>query len=339
MDYLLYKQTVIKLSLRSLDLRVIVGLVVCSLEYHLAPKVNKTGPSLNAYNDIQASFKASSQEKDASNLPVEILLLVDSGYSHTTVTPLLNGRPLNIAIRRLDIGGKVMTNYLKELISMRQYNMMDETYIINSVKEACCFVTPDFKSSLERTWKGGVGDRRQIDNSIVIDYVLPDYARKTDGYARPHDPTAGKLKNLTTGKSTEEIDDILTLRNERFVVPEILFSPSDIGFKQPGLPEIIMQSLSVLPIGLWPGLLANVLVVGGNANIEGFLPRLQMELRALAPAECIVRVSKPGDAITSTWEGGANLVKNEEVLREMSITRQEYEEHGAGWVARKFGGK
>ena len=47
------------------------------------------------------------------------------------------------------MGGKLLTNHLKELVSFRQWNMMDETYIINDVKESCCFVSPDYKRDIE----------------------------------------------------------------------------------------------------------------------------------------------------------------------------------------------
>jgi actin-related protein 6 len=50
---------------------------------------------------------------------------------------------------RLDVGGKLLTNQLKELVSFRQWNMMDETYIMNHVKESCCYVSTDFKKDLE----------------------------------------------------------------------------------------------------------------------------------------------------------------------------------------------
>ena len=66
----------------------------------------------------------------------------------------------------------------------------------------------------------------------------------------------------------------MTLGNERFTVPELLFNPGDIGMKQAGLPDTIMQSMSGLPPGLWTAMLSNILVVGGNANLPGFVDRL-----------------------------------------------------------------
>ncbi|PYI12078.1 actin family protein [Aspergillus sclerotiicarbonarius CBS 121057] len=237
------------------------------------------GPSLNAWNDVQSLFgDPVVQEANSVVAPRECLLVVDSGYSHTTVTPIYKGQPLQRAIRRLDLGGKHLTNYLKEMVSVRQYNMVEETYIMNEVKEAVCFVSNNFAGDMEQTWKGG--RKRGLpepSEGVMVDYVLPDPNAGKKGFMRPHDPllNAKKRKGALSGASTEALsEDALVLGNERFAVPEILFTPGDIGMKQAGIPDIIMQSLSVLPTGLHPAFLANVLVVGGNALLPGFVERL-----------------------------------------------------------------
>ena len=237
------------------------------------------GPSLNAWNEVQSLFGDPVVQKyDSAVSPRECLLVVDSGYSHTTVTPLYKGQPLQRAIRRLDLGGKHLTNYLKEMVSMRQYNMLDEAYIINEVKEAVCYVTDDFTRDMERTWKGN-RKRGQLDpdEGVTVDYVLPDPNGSKKGFMRPHDPllNAKKRKSALSGATAEALsEDVLVLSNERFTVPEILFRPSDIGMKQAGITDMILQSLSVLPTGLHPAFLANVLVVGGNSLTAGFMERL-----------------------------------------------------------------
>ena len=301
------------------------------------------GPTLNAYHDIPAVFKSPARDPSASILPAEIMLLVDSGYSHTTITPLLQGRPLQSAIRRLDVGGKLMTNYLTRLLSIREYDMRNDTYLVNDIKEATCYLTRDFKADMEKTWKGPKGDRRGIyatAGGLAKDYVLPDYHNRSKGYVRDHDPSAAsKAKLLAARKAGEAAEDFITLRNERFTVPELLFNPTDIGLRQSGIAQLIMDSLSALPMGLWPGLLMNIICVGGNTNIVDFVHRLQVEVRALAPAELIVRTARLDDPICATWRGGANLARDEDAMAKLSVTKQEYDEHGAAWVARKFGGK
>ncbi|KAL4976552.1 actin-like protein arp6 [Aspergillus desertorum] len=301
------------------------------------------GPSLNAWNEIQSLFgDPVPSQPGAAVSPTECLLVVDSGYSHTVVTPVYKGQPLQRGIRRLDLGGKHLTNYLKELVSMRQYNMVDETYIMNEVKESVCFVSNDFTGDLERTWKGN-RKRGQPDpgDGLVVDYVLPDPNGSKRGFMRPHDPLLGskKRKAVLAGASTEQLnEDVLVLGNERFTVPEILFTPSDIGMKSAGIPDIILQSLSVLPTGLHPAFLANVLVLGGNSLLPGFMERLETELRQIASTECVVRIRRPKDPIRFAWLGGSRLATNKEELKKMAITRQEYQEHGSSWTTRKFSG-
>jgi actin-related protein 6 len=295
------------------------------------------GPSFNAYRDIQGIIFGTPRNPDAPiDIPAEVCLVIDSGYSHTTVTPVLQGRPLHPAIRRLDIGGKLLTNYLTRLISVRHFDMRSETYMVNEMKEAACYVSLDFKGDLDKMWKGTRGERREpylTGAGIAKDYVLPDGISRFKGTVRDYDPAAAtKARRLAAGPSSE---DVLTLRNERFVVPELLFNPSDIGIRQPGLADLVMQSLNALPIGLWPGLLANVVVVGGNASFPNFIQRLQTELLERVPDDCTVRVGRPADVIKSTWLGAAEFARHEHVER-LAVTKQEYDEYGAAWVARKF---
>ena len=47
-------------------------------------------------------------------------LIVDSGYSFSHVVPYVNHVKCRDAILRLDVGGKMLTNYLKDVISYRQ---------------------------------------------------------------------------------------------------------------------------------------------------------------------------------------------------------------------------
>lgn len=212
-------------------------------------------------------------------LPAECLLLVDSGFSHSTVTPLYKGLPIQQAVRRLDIGGKFLTNFFKELVSVRHYNMSDETFLMNEVKEALCYVSQDFSQDLETlrngtssSWNKTASDGR----NIVVDYVLPDYNCHKHGFMRPHDPHMNnKVRKIGAVAGAGGLaEDFMTLGNERFAVPELLFNPGDVGMKQAGLPETVFQSLSGLPTGIWPAMLANILVVGGSAKMSGFIKRL-----------------------------------------------------------------
>src|SRR3954471_16347120 len=101
---------------------------------------------LVAWNDIGQLFNI---DTNPQHNAAECVLVVDSGYSFTHVIPVINGKPFQSTVRRIDVGGKVLTNYLKEMFSIRQLNMMDETYIVNEIKETCCFVSSDFRRDLD----------------------------------------------------------------------------------------------------------------------------------------------------------------------------------------------
>lgn len=51
--------------------------------------------------------------------------------------------------RRIDAGGKLLTNHLKELVSFRQWYMMDQTSVMEHAKEECCYVSNQW----ERDWE------------------------------------------------------------------------------------------------------------------------------------------------------------------------------------------
>ncbi len=46
-------------------------------------------------------------------------LLVDAGFSFTHTAPVFDGMLLSEGVKRLNLGGKALTNYFKELVSYR----------------------------------------------------------------------------------------------------------------------------------------------------------------------------------------------------------------------------
>ena len=244
----------------------------CAFWWHLYDQCADSiqAPSLNAYNDIAGIFHDSGMSIQSRIAPAEGLLVVDIGYSSSTVTPLYRGKPIQQAVQRLDIGGKFLTNQLKDILSIRQMDIRTETQMANLMKEDVCFVSKSFAADLDSVKKD------LSKSSIVLDYVLPDYSTRARGEIRPHNPSAWKQMRMMGCVQTAEgeRESLLKLSNERFSVPELLFNPKDIGMNQPGLPELVMRSLSKVPAGLWALMLANIYVVGGTSKLPGLLDRL-----------------------------------------------------------------
>ncbi|KIY51520.1 actin-domain-containing protein [Fistulina hepatica ATCC 64428] len=246
----------------------------------------------------------------------ECFVLVDSGFSFTHVVPVLNGKAVWNAVKRIDVGGKLLTNQLKELVSYRQWNMMDETHIINHAKETCCFVSLDFKSDIETC--------RLPANPILREYILPDL-------------TVNRYGKLRLPGDTPNNDQILVMNNERFSVPEIIFRPSDIGLNQAGLAETIAHSISLLPADLQGMFWANIGLVGGNTKFPHFRERLMSELQSLAPADVEIILYESSDPITETYHSAYVFASLADFQR-YTVTRAEYLEIGCDAARRKFAG-
>ncbi|XP_076632813.1 actin-related protein 6 [Colletes latitarsis] len=242
-------------------------------------------------------------------------IVVDSGYSFTHIVPYVNDTKVKEGIRRIDVGGKLLTNHLKEIISYRQLHVMDETYVINQVKEDSCFVSQEFFKDME------TAKNKLENNPIIKDYVLPDYTTLRRGYLKNPEPPNEQ--------------QTLRLSNERFAIPEILFYPSDVGIRQMGIPEAIMDCLKGCEEETWPHLLSNIILTGGNAKFPGFQERIYKEVRSLAPAEYTINVHLPENPITYSWYGGKTLSKDS-IFSNLLVTREEYEEEGQNVCFEKF---
>ncbi|RRT72422.1 hypothetical protein B296_00008977 [Ensete ventricosum] len=209
-------------------------------------------------------------------------LVVDCGFSFTHAAPVVHNFTLNYGVRRLDLGGKALTNYLKELVSYRSVNLMEETLIIDHAKEKLCFVSLDVPRDLRLARRSGK------DNPFKCTYVLPDGIEHTKGYVKDFDEARRYLSLPYESSSTdsglkEEVSpsqhnaeksverrridltqNEFTLTNERFLVPEMLFRPSDLG---------------------------NIILTGGSSLFPRFAERLERDLRPLVPDVYQVKIT------------------------------------------------
>ncbi|KAG0230681.1 Actin- protein 6 [Actinomortierella wolfii] len=172
-------------------------------EYGFQAYTRMSAPQMSLYNDIPALFN---QKLAQGKKRVDCAVVVDSGYSFTHVVPMWKGKPILVGIRRINVGGKLLTNHLKEIISFRSWNMMDETHLVNQVKEACCYVSNKFWRDLD------LCRSNPRKNKIMQHYILPDYStQQSGGLKRRRKPTATSKKgknsattNGTTSKSEGE---------------------------------------------------------------------------------------------------------------------------------------
>ncbi|GAA5980133.1 hypothetical protein JCM11641_006924 [Rhodosporidiobolus odoratus] len=318
-------------------------------EYEFVSYLRAPGPALIPYGP-----DARPSNSPAEAAP-ECVLVVDCGFSFTHVVPVLRGGIAGKGVRRIDVGGKLLTNYLKELVSYRHWYMMDQTSVMECAKEKTCYVT--------RTWEEDWEVANKPNNHITRTFVLPDFTLESTnklGYVRtgltpppreptppPIDPNAPWTAVPPAVAKEKEEEQLLFLANERFTVPEVLFNPSTIDLNQSGLPEAIAGAITALPEELQGMFWANIICVGGSVAFEGFGDRLQADLRTYAPPDCEVRVTVSSDPINALALSASSALSYPSALSfthpaplsspEAFVTRAEYQESGSNACRRKFG--
>lgn len=105
--------------------------------------------------------------------------IIDSGFSMTSIIPTINTMAIQTGIRRIHVGGKLLTNLLKQILSYRKFNMMDEFYIVNEAKELLLFLSMDFEQEMKDARDVRVGGRW-----FDREFVLPDFIETFRGSVR-----------------------------------------------------------------------------------------------------------------------------------------------------------
>ncbi|KAG0227057.1 Nuclear actin-protein involved in chromatin remodeling [Actinomortierella wolfii] len=127
------------------------------------------------------------------------------------------------------------------------------------------------------------------------------------------------------------------LNVERIRVPEVLFQPGIIGLDQTGLLETIQDVLRRFDAQARERLVSNILVTGGMAKTPGLVDRLDAMMRSILPAQVPgqpqnYQVRRARDPQLDAWRGGAMFAREEGMLKQYAVTRQEYEEMGGGYI-------
>lgn len=262
----------------------------------------------------------------------DCVLICDMGHSASTATPVLGGGAHDYACRRSDVGGQLVTGYLRDLISYRQMDVSDETATIDKLKRDLCYVAQNFDEELALC--DGTTKEHGTASKVYAEYVLPDYHSIDAGYARmdtrhpAYDPE--ERRRRTRPDTTPQF---LRVESERFCGPELHFAPQDIGLKQCGLTELVADAILKTPHAMRPSLSAQVILTGGGASFPGLRERLQRELRPYMLAPYDVEVILPRDPELTVFQGAAMLAKNEGQY----LSKLDWEEHGADRCLVGFG--
>ncbi|CAI4215395.1 unnamed protein product [Parascedosporium putredinis] len=218
-------------------------------------------------------------------------IVLDSGDGVSHSVPVYEGFAMPSSIRRIDVAGRDVTEYLQTLLRKSGYvfHTSAEKEVVRHLKETACYISRDPKRE-EKEWVGG-----KHDSGKMFEYTLPD---------------GHKLK----------------LGPERFRAPEILFDPEIIGLEYPGVHQIVIDAINRTDMDLRKSLYSNIVLSGGSTLTKGFGDRLLSEMQRLAVKDMRIKIFAPPERKYSTWIGGSILAQLS-TFRKMWVSIDDWHEN------------
>eukprot|EP01135_Chromosphaera_perkinsii_P002485 Nk52_evm1s224 gene=Nk52_evmTU1s224 len=198
-----------------------------------------TAPFLSAHHYSSSSVAV----KD----PISAVLVVDCGHSFSHIVPVVNNCTVSLAIKRVDVGGRMLTNYMRDLCCSKRYlsqkeqakkgdkevkgdwvDISKDFNVARQIKERCCFVSQELRKDFEKArfppddpvnsiaqtvHLAGAKSRRVI---AKVESCASEKPQSEDNVEENKDPPGSHPRTVV-------------VNNERFCVPEILFRPASIG--------------------------------------------------------------------------------------------------------------
>eukprot|EP00916_Digyalum_oweni_P000676 GHVL01001300.1.p1 GENE.GHVL01001300.1~~GHVL01001300.1.p1 ORF type:complete len:422 (+),score=89.25 GHVL01001300.1:233-1498(+) len=250
-------------------------------------------------------------------------VIIDCGYHSCLSVPMWSTEPLHHQTKRLDIGGKLLSDKLMQSLAYTKVDLRECPHVVDAIKENMCIVSLNFEEEFKRAQKESKIYKKTF---LDVTYNLPNFdtSQTTSIKKKTTQPTPVPVE--------EETYQQVTLSSERLAIPELLFRPPDAnlpGFRECGITEMVQRCIYQCNESLRPFFASRLILVGGSSCTPNFKERLKMELVSCLPDDWTVNVTQQEKPQFSVWRGACALTNNEEFLMPtVSVSKAYWDDQG-----------
>lgn len=233
-------------------------------------------------------------------------VVVDSGDGVTHMVPVFEAHCLTHNIRRMNLAGHDITEYLIKLLFLRGYtfNRTADFDTVRQIKEALCYV----------------GVNLDLEKKLALETtVLDEQFELPDG------------TKIIVGR-------------ERFEASEAIFRPQLVDKEGLGMSEMLFDVINSCPMDLRPKFYRHIVLSGGTTMLAGLPSRLEQDLKSLYCKHILdgksdklknfkLKIEDPPMRKTLVFTGGAIFADLMRTREDAWISRQEWQE---GFSERMF---
>lgn len=244
-------------------------------------------------------------------------LVVDCGYSKTSLVPIVDGLILSEGIKQINCGGRDIDLYIQSIMRERKERIPPGMSL-----EVARFVKENYT------------------------YTCPCSIKESERY-RCNPEHFNKIYTGIDKHSGNQFECNIGI--EQFLAPEILMNPKIHNQElNPSLANAVDSCIMKCPIDTKRRLFGNIILCGGSSVFKDFHRRLQKDVKHIIESRLVASRTKAGildskmplsdimqvnvientTGVASVFLGGCNVASHPRFL-DTCITKQRYEEEGA----------
>lgn len=251
-------------------------------------------------------------------------LVIDSGATHTTAVPVLDGYVLTNAVVKSPLGGDLLVLRAREMLESMGIDLTPTPLIAAKEavreKEKPIFTKKKLSFQPSNSW-----------TTYMIKKTVQDFQQTVLQVSEnPYDERAAA--NVPAVHYEFPSGYHQDFGPERFKLAEGLFDHAMLGAGY-----IAATSTGMCDVDIRPALYSSVVLTGGNSLVQGFSDRLSRDLSSRTPGSMRLKMIAANGTVErrfGAWVGGS-ILASIGTFQQMWVSMQEYQECGKTQIDRK----